>query len=102
MPPQARPKKLAAETVTHFLDDLDGWHLAEGHDAIRKRFVFKDFKETFAWMTKVAAIADQMDHHPEWSNVYKTVDVTLTTHDIDGLSELDIRLAARMNALIED
>ena len=102
MPPKAQPKKLAAETITHFLDDLDGWQLVDGRDAIHKRFVFKDFKEAFAWMTKVAAIADQMDHHPEWSNVYKTVEVTLTTHDAEGLSELDIRLAARMNALVED
>ena len=102
MPPKARPKKLATETVTQFLDDLDGWQVVDGRDAIAKRFVFKDFKEAFAWMTRVAAIADQMDHHPEWSNVYKTVDVTLTTHDADGVSELDIRLAARMNALVED
>jgi len=98
----ARPKKLPAETVKHFLDDLDGWQLSDGREAIEKRFVFADFRAAFAWMTKVAAIADEMDHHPEWSNVYKTVDVVLTTHDAGGLSENDIRLAARMNALAEE
>ena len=98
----SRPMKLSSDAAAQFLADLDGWRRVEGRDAIHKTFVFKDFKEAFAWMTKVAAIADQMDHHPEWSNVYKTVKVTLTTHDADGLSELDIRLAARMNALVED
>ncbi|MBY0610624.1 MAG: 4a-hydroxytetrahydrobiopterin dehydratase [Beijerinckiaceae bacterium] len=97
-----RPKKLSPDMISQFLADLDGWKRVEGREAIAKTFIFKDFKEAFAWMTKVARIADEMDHHPEWSNVYKTVEVTLATHDVDGLSELDIRLAARMNALIED
>lgn len=98
----ARPKKLSADAMSQFLGDLDGWRRVEGREAITKTFTFKNFKEAFAWMTKVAAVADQMDHHPEWTNVYKTVDVTLATHDIGGLSELDVRLAARMNALVED
>ena len=95
-------KRLNADTLRQFLADLDGWKRLETRDAIHKTFVFRDFDEAFAFMTSVAAIARTMDHHPEWSNVYKTVDVTLTTHDVDGVSELDIRMAARMNALVEE
>ena len=102
MKTKSRPKKLAPETAVQFVADLDGWALSDNGDAIRKTFVFADFSEAFAWMSRVAAVCEQMDHHPEWSNVYKTVNVTLTTHDVGGVSELDIRLAARMNALIED
>ncbi|PWR02774.1 4a-hydroxytetrahydrobiopterin dehydratase [Meridianimarinicoccus roseus] len=76
-----------------------GWTLAEDRDAISKTYTFADFTEAFAWMTRVALIAEKMDHHPEWSNVYKTVTVTLTTHDAGGLSPLDVRLADRMDAL---
>ncbi|WP_224816880.1 4a-hydroxytetrahydrobiopterin dehydratase [Hasllibacter sp. MH4015] len=76
-----------------------GWTQTDGRDAIEKRFTFKDFTQAFGWMTQVAIIAEKMDHHPEWSNVYKNVDVTLTTHDVDGLSELDVTLASRMDAL---
>jgi 4a-hydroxytetrahydrobiopterin dehydratase len=76
-----------------------GWTLAEDRDAISKTYTFADFTEAFSWMTRVALIAEKMDHHPEWSNVYKTVTVTLTTHDAGGLSPLDVRLADRMDAL---
>lgn len=76
-----------------------GWALVADRDAIRKRFVFADFTHAFAWMTGVALAAEKMDHHPEWENVYRTVDVTLTTHDAGGLSELDVLLARRMDAL---
>jgi len=83
------------------LDPLlaNGWSLVDGRDAIAKSFRFKDFSEAFGWMTRVALTAEKMDHHPEWSNVYRTVDVTLTTHDAGGLSELDLRLARRMDTL---
>ncbi len=76
-----------------------GWGRVEGRDAIEKTFVFGNFIEAFGWMSKVALVAEKLDHHPEWSNVYKTVEVTLTTHDVGGLSELDVTLAKRMDAL---
>ena len=76
-----------------------GWQMVEGRDAIAKTFVFRDFVAAFGWMTRCALIAEKINHHPEWENVYKTVKVTLTTHDADGLSELDIRLARAMDRL---
>ncbi len=66
-------------------------------DAINKTFTFKSFNQAFAFMTRTALLAEKMDHHPEWFNVYKTVDVTLTTHDAGGVTELDIKLAKAMN-----
>ncbi len=77
----------------------NGWSVAEGRDAIQKTFTFKNFVEAFGWMTQAALWAEKWNHHPEWSNVYKTVEVTLTTHDADGLSDLDIKLATKMDAL---
>ena len=83
------------------LDPLlaNGWHLVEGRDAIAKTFTFADFSEAFGWMARVALSAEKMDHHPEWFNVYKTVEVTLSTHDAGGLSALDVKLARRMDKL---
>ncbi|MCR9087888.1 MAG: 4a-hydroxytetrahydrobiopterin dehydratase [Rhodobacteraceae bacterium] len=83
------------------LDPLlaNGWALVDGRDAITKSFVFADFIEAFGWMTRAALIAEKMNHHPEWSNVYKTVEVSLTTHDADGLSDLDVKLAGKLDAL---
>lgn len=76
-----------------------GWTYCDDRDAIRKSFVFENFVEAFGWMTKVAIWAEKWNHHPEWSNVYKTVDVTLTTHDVGGLSALDAKLARKMDVL---
>lgn len=76
---------------------VDDWALVDGRDAITKRFVFRNFSQAFGWMTRVALLAEKMDHHPEWSNVYKTVDVTLTTHDAGGISALDIAMADEMD-----
>ena len=76
-----------------------GWSEDANRDAISKTFVFADFIAAFGWMTQVAIVAEKMNHHPEWSNVYKTVNVTLTTHDASGLTDLDIALAAKMEAL---
>lgn len=76
-----------------------GWALVDGRDAITKTYVFANFIEAFGWMTRAALIAEKMNHHPEWSNVYKTVEVTLTTHDADGLSELDVKLADKLDRL---
>ncbi len=76
-----------------------GWREVEGRDAITKRFEFKNFVEAFGWMSRVALNAEKLDHHPEWFNVFKTVEVTLSTHDAGGLTELDLRLARKMDAL---
>lgn len=83
------------------LDPLfaNGWTLQTDRDAIGKSFAFKNFVEAFGFMTRAALWAEKLDHHPEWSNVYKTVDVVLTTHDCDGLSDLDIKLALKMDQL---
>ncbi|MEO1065845.1 MAG: 4a-hydroxytetrahydrobiopterin dehydratase [Pseudomonadota bacterium] len=78
---------------------LPGWSLVEGREAITKSYKFRDFTSAFGWMTQAALIAEKMNHHPEWFNVYNRVDVTLATHDVDGLSDLDIALAKHMDAL---
>jgi len=77
----------------------NGWTMVDGRDAIRKEYRFRNFVEAFGWMTRAALHAERLDHHPEWSNVWNRVEVTLVTHDCDGLSDLDIRLAGRMDAL---
>ena len=94
-------EKLSAETRDTLLDPLKetGWEVVDGRDAIFKSFVFGNFVEAFGWMTRVAIWAEKWDHHPEWSNVYKTVDVTLTTHDLGGVSTLDVKLARKMDSL---
>lgn len=94
-------EKLSEETRDAVLQPLfsNGWKMAEGRDAICKTFVFADFVEAFGWMTQAAIWAEKWNHHPEWDNVYKTVNVTLTTHDVDGLSTLDAKLARKMDGL---
>ncbi len=80
---------------------LDGWSVAPDHkDAIAKTFKFADFNEAFGFMTRVALKADKLDHHPEWFNVYNCVEVLLTTHDADGVTELDVRLAKFMDSAV--
>jgi 4a-hydroxytetrahydrobiopterin dehydratase len=79
------------------LAELQDWHEVPGRDAISRRFVFKNFNQAFGFMTRVALVAEKMDHHPEWSNVYRTVDVTLSTHDAGGLTEKDVALAKTMD-----
>ncbi len=76
-----------------------GWEPVEGRDAIARTYRFDSFVEAFGFMTRVALVAERMNHHPEWSNVYNRVDVVLITHDCDGLSMLDVRLARRMDDL---
>ena len=76
-----------------------GWALAKGGDALEKTFVFRNFVEAFGWMTRVALWAEKWGHHPDWSNVYKTVEVSLSTHDAGGLTELDAKLAGKMDEL---
>lgn len=76
-----------------------GWQAVEGRDALFKRYEFANFVEAFGWMTRAALWAEKWNHHPEWANVYKTVEVTLTTHDAGGVTEKDAKLAAKMDAL---
>src|SRR5262245_10973473 len=92
-------QKLTADARKSALAKLTGWSEVTGRAAITKKFVFKDFHQAFGFMTRVECVAEKMDHHPEWSNVYKTVEVTLSTHDAGGLTELDVKLAETMNAL---
>jgi 4a-hydroxytetrahydrobiopterin dehydratase len=92
-------QKLTADARKAALARLSGWSDVAGRDAITRKFTFKDFREAFAFMTKVAGVANEMDHHPEWFNVYKTVEVTLSTHDAGGVTDLDIKLATEMDRL---
>lgn len=91
-------EKLDRNAITEALSKLEGWKLEDGGDAISRTFTFANFNEAFGFMTRSALAAEKLDHHPEWFNVYKRVDVRLTTHDANGLTELDVRLATRMNA----
>ncbi len=90
-------QKLEKAARTQAMNTLTGWKKTRGRDAIHKTFVFADFNAAFAWMARVAMMAEKLDHHPEWSNVYKTVNVTLTTHDAGGLSNLDVKMARFMD-----
>jgi len=90
-------QKLSGAARSRVLARLNGWAEVKGRDAISKKFVFADFNEAFGFMARVALAAEKLDHHPEWSNVYKTVDVTLSTHDAGGLTELDVKLAEAMD-----
>ena len=91
-----RPAKIGAEAA---LARLPGWSKVEGpRDAIQRTYRFKDFNQAFGFMTRVALKADQLDHHPEWFNVYNRVEVVLATHDADGVTELDVTLAKIMDA----
>jgi 4a-hydroxytetrahydrobiopterin dehydratase len=92
-------QKLDSTTRKAALARLQGWSEVAGRDAIAKKFVFQNFNEAFGFMSRVALAAEKMDHHPEWSNVYKTVDVTLSTHDAGGVTELDVKLAEAMDKI---
>ncbi len=91
--------KLAPELRSIEISHLSGWRDVEGRDAITKTFRFKTFNAAFGFMTRVALVAEKMDHHPEWFNVYNRVDVTLATHDADGVTERDLRLARAIDAI---
>ncbi|MBV6631634.1 MAG: 4a-hydroxytetrahydrobiopterin dehydratase [Alphaproteobacteria bacterium] len=92
-------EKLNEAEKAVMLSELDGWSVVDGRDAIEKTFTFGNFIEAWGFMSSAALHAEKLNHHPEWSNVYKTVEVTLTTHDAGGLSELDIKLAKAMDKL---
>ena len=92
-------QKLTGEARKTALGRLKGWTELKGRDAISKKFTFKDFNEAFGFMARVALVAEKLDHHPEWFNVYNQVDVTLATHDAGGVTERDIKLAEAMDRL---
>jgi 4a-hydroxytetrahydrobiopterin dehydratase len=91
-------KKLDANVREAALKDLPQWRDVPGRDAIARKFEFKDFNEAFGFMARVALLAEKMDHHPEWFNVYRTVEITLSTHDAGGVTENDIAMAKAMEA----
>jgi len=94
-----RPARLSDEEVDKRLAACPGWVVADGK--LYRRFDFPDFNAAFGFMARAALIAETLDHHPEWSNVYSRVEIHLTTHDAGGISELDFELASRLNALID-
>ena len=94
-------ERLSADGRKVAMKELAGWRDIEGRDAIARTFTFKDFNEAFGFMARVALVAEKRDHHPEWRNVYKTVEVVLSTHDADGLTQKDIDLAKAMDAIAE-
>ncbi|HEV7879926.1 4a-hydroxytetrahydrobiopterin dehydratase [Bradyrhizobium sp.] len=92
-------QKLSAEARKSALTGLSGWSEVAGRDAIQRTFTFKDFSEAFGFMARAALVAEKSDHHPEWRNVYKTVEVVLATHDAGGVTARDVELAQAMNAI---
>lgn len=92
-------KTLTSEERKAALARLDRWQATEGRDAISREFKFADFNAAFGFMTRVALVAEKMNHHPEWTNVWNRVEVTLTSHDAGGLTERDIKLAEAMDRI---
>ena len=92
-------EKLTGSARKSALAKLDGWSEVEARDAITKKFTFSDFNEAFGFMARAALIAEKLDHHPEWFNVYNKVEVTLATHDAGGVTERDVTLAEAMDRL---
>jgi 4a-hydroxytetrahydrobiopterin dehydratase len=95
----AMAERLAAAARKAALGELSGWSEVPGREAIGRTFTFRDFNEAFGFMSRVALVAEKHDHHPEWKNVYRTVEVVLATHDAGGVTALDIDLARAMNAI---
>ncbi len=95
-----RPIRMTDPEVAAALSTLEGWDRVAGRDAITKTFKFDDFSAAFGFMARAALVAEKLDHHPEWFNVWNRVDVTLATHDAGGLTALDILLATAMNTLV--
>lgn len=93
------PAKLTPEDLSALSRKLPDWTLAETEDSISRSFRFTDFAEAFTFMTRVALMAERMNHHPDWRNVYNRIDVVLTTHDYGALSENDVKLARAMDSV---
>ncbi|MDY0882053.1 4a-hydroxytetrahydrobiopterin dehydratase [Dongia soli] len=94
--------KLTAAERSAALASLPGWEAVDGRDAIRRKVKFADFNAAWGFMTRVALLADKQDHHPEWSNVYNRVEILLTTHDCDGLSQRDVKLAQAIDRILTE
>jgi 4a-hydroxytetrahydrobiopterin dehydratase len=94
-------EKLTPKEIQSRLEDINNWTLNERDTHIHKSFQFKNFIQAWGFMTKVALLAEKMNHHPEWSNVYNKVDISLSTHDCAGLSEKDFSLAQKIDELLE-
>tara|TARA_Y100000816_G_C26064884_1_gene559585 strand:- start:43 stop:330 length:288 start_codon:yes stop_codon:yes gene_type:complete len=90
-------EKISKVDLNKKLKKLSGWKIVKGRSAISKSFKFSNFREAFSWMTSMAIYAEKKDHHPEWFNVYSTVEVTLSTHDAGGVTSLDLDMAREMN-----
>lgn len=93
------PPKLPPTDLPPLLAKLPDWRLSETQDSLTRCFRFTDFADAFAFMTRVALMAERMNHHPDWRNAYNRVDITLTTHDCEGLSDLDIRLGRAIDSV---
>ena len=94
-------EKLSSQDRSNALSDLTHWSEVAHRDAIQRSLQFKNFNQAWGFMTRVALLAEQLNHHPEWFNVYNRVDITLSTHDCGGLSALDIRMARAINQIAE-
>jgi 4a-hydroxytetrahydrobiopterin dehydratase len=92
-------QKLTGNARKAALGKLNGWSDVKGRDAISRKFTFKDFSEAFGFMARAALVAEKLNHHPEWFNVYNKVEVTLATHEAGGVTDLDVELAQAMNDL---
>jgi len=93
-------QKLSPEDLAAARSELSDWEELDGRDAIRRKFVFANFNEAWGFMSRIAMEAERRDHHPEWSNVWATVDITLSTHDCDGLSSRDVELARFIDKIV--
>lgn len=91
-------EKLSEQAIEEGLSAVDGWELVKDGTAISKSFKFKNFSQAWAFMSRLALLAEKMNHHPEWFNVYNKVDITLNTHDVGGLSELDFKMARQADS----
>lgn len=93
--------KLSPELINQKLSRLKGWELSPDQNSISRSFTFKDFKETWGIMSQVAEVAEKMDHHPNWSNVYNTLHISLNTHTCGSVTDLDMKLAEEINGIVE-
>jgi len=96
------PATLTASERANLAAELPAWSQPEGRDAIRRELRFRDFNEAWGFMSRVALLAEKMDHHPEWFNVYNRVEIVLATHDVEGLSERDIKLAHAIDEIASE
>ncbi len=95
--PSAKIEKIDPQSLNDHMQTLEGWSLVENSEAIEKHFKFKNFNEAWAFMSRVATLAEEMDHHPEWSNIYNRVEIILTTHDAGGISARDLAMAKEID-----